>query len=211
MKGLQSLETLLKRKNQRFACIDSGWPEPGPEKFTAHIQHVAELPLSPEELKTLKEQVGAVPQLIAVYERYSSVRLYCDTIGDDSAFFLAHPGEWPDLKNGFKMWCDGLTDSEMEELLPDWLEDCIVVGEIPQSGNYFLIPMSGNDLGKVIEFGHDGFEFIERGSDVSAFLEYISTVDNELIEDILTYTRYSDGKSNIQWLANEYQYEAPAL
>lgn len=211
MKGLQSLESLLKRKNQRFACIDSGWPEPGPEKFTAHVQHIVELPLSSEELKALKEQVGAVPQLIAVYERYSSVRLYCDTIGDDSAFYLAHPGEWPDLKNEFKMWCDGLTDNEKEELLPDWLEDCIVVGEIPQSGNCFLIPMSGNDLGKVIGFGHDGFEFVERGSDVSAFLEYISTVDNELIEDILTYTRYSDGKSSIQWLANEYQYEAPAL
>ena len=88
MKGLQSLETLLNRKNQRFACIDSGWPEPGAEKFTAHVQHVVELPLSPEELNALKEQVGAVPQLIAVYERYSSVRLYCDTIGDDSAFYL---------------------------------------------------------------------------------------------------------------------------
>ena len=121
MKGLQRLETLLNRKSQKFTCIDTGWPEPGPVKFTAHIQHIVELPLSSKELKALEEQVGAVPQLIALYKRYSSIRLYCGTIGDNSVFYRAHLDEWSDLKNESKIWCDGLPEDKREDLLPDWL------------------------------------------------------------------------------------------
>jgi hypothetical protein len=50
-----------------------------------------------------------------------------------------------------------------------------------------------------------------RGRDIDEFLGYISTVDDGLIEDILTYTRYSDGVSDIQWLASKYLFDESAL
>lgn len=58
-------------------------------------------------------------------------------------------------------------------LLPEWLGDAVVLGEIPSSGNCFLYVYKGEQQGKVFEFEHDGFEFIEAGKDIATFLDYI--------------------------------------
>ena len=56
MKGLQSLDALLARKNQRFICTDTGWPEPGPERFTANIVHHTDPPLGQAQLDQLRQR-----------------------------------------------------------------------------------------------------------------------------------------------------------
>ena len=127
-------------------------------------------------------------------------------VGDDSAFFIGNPDDWATLKKDFLLWFEYL-DEEEEELLPDWLGTCMVIGEVPRSGNYLLMPMSGDLTGYVFEFEHDGFEFIERGKNFDEFLSYVSTVNESLIQDILCHTRYSDGETQIQWMADEYQYD----
>jgi hypothetical protein len=35
----ERFEELPRRKNQRFICIDTGWPQPGPVRHTALIKH----------------------------------------------------------------------------------------------------------------------------------------------------------------------------
>jgi hypothetical protein len=205
--GLSKLDVLLSRKNQRFICIDTGWPEPGPERFTAHIEHIVDPPISDAESIELIQQIQSVPQLGALYEKYGSIRLYCDTIGDDSAFYIAAPEEWAGLRWLFSNWLNLLGEEEAEQLLPEWIKDYLVIGEIPQSDNYFLVPMFGDAAGSVFEFEHDGFEFIERGQDIDAFLSYLTTINASLIQSILGHTRYSDGVTDTQWLANEYQFD----
>ncbi len=211
LSGLSKLVALLNRENQRFECVSPGSFETGSDRFTACVKHIVEPPALGAGSVALMRRIRAIPQLVELYETYGSVRLYCDTIGDDSAFYLAPIEQWPYLKEGFSLWLEGLTDSEKEELLPEWITSYVVFGEIPQSGNYFLMPMAGEKIGQVFEFGHDGFEFIKRGRDVDEFLGYISTVNDALIEDILTYTRYSDGISDIQWLASKYLFDESAL
>ena len=208
MSGIAKLDALLNRKNQRFMCRDTGWPEPGPKQHVAYIKHVVQPPAPASVLAVLLKRLRAVPQLAAFYERYGSVRLYCDTVGSDSAFYIADPDDWASLKIGFRTWLELLSPDEEEELLPDWVDNYIVIGEVPYSGNYFLVPLSGEVTGHVFEFEHDGFEFIDRGKNFDAFLDYVSTVNASLIEDILCHTRYSDGETETQWLAQEYQFDA---
>jgi hypothetical protein len=202
-----SLQTLLSRKNQRFTCTPAGRKNDN-TTFTAQITHEVTGGLPQEDIDALEQQIGHQDRLFSVLSGFGSIRLYCDTLSDGSAFYLAHPSEWENLENDFRMWLDDLDDDERAELLPDWLDDAIVIGEIPSSGNYFLFPVTGEHQGKIFEFEHDGFEFIEVGADLYSFLDYLCTVTDRLIANIRSHTRYSDGKTDIQWLANSYAYES---
>ena len=200
--ALGKLNELIKRKKQRFICSPAGVQ--AQERST----HEVTPPLTSDQLEELETQIGYHDQLLSLLSTYGSVRLFCDTLSDESAFYLAHPNEWNDLSQDFNIWLDNLDESERKDLLPEWLEDALVIGEVPSSGNYYLFPLSGNERGKVFEFEHDGFEFIEEGKDLYSFIDKISTVNEALINNILSHTRYSDGKTDIQWLAQKYEYDS---
>lgn len=207
------LEELLRRKNQRFVCTDTGWPKPGPDRYTASIEHDVGPPADAGALKSVIEQVGDLPEIIEFYRRFGCVRLYRDTVyaepvGSASAYFIAPPEAWPELREGFEGWLEDLDEEEELELLPSWIENYVVIGEIPNSGNYLLVPLIGPDRGKLFEFEHDGFEFIERGVTLASFLEFVSTVTDGLLAEISSHTRYSDGHTDTQWLCREYLYDA---
>jgi hypothetical protein len=70
-----------------------------------------------------------------------------------------------------------------------------------------MMPTKGDESGKVFLFDHDGFEFVEMGADLGAFVEKITTVNDDLMQSIPGHTRYSDGESETQWLAKEYLYD----
>jgi hypothetical protein len=205
----KQFEALLQRKNQRFVCTDNFWPRPGPDYFTASIEHEVGHPLDDATLCRVAAQVGNLPELIEFYRRYGFARLFRDTkytdlIGYASAFYIAPPDAWPDLRISFTDWLDGL---EEEEWLPSWLDNYVVIGEIPKSGNSFLLPLAGPEHGKVYEFEHDGMEFIKRGKNLADFLNSISTVTDDLLAKIRGHTRYSDGKTDTQWMCIEYIYD----
>lgn len=206
MKGLQSLETLLARRNQRFVCVGTGWPEPGQKKFTAEIVHYTEPPLGNVQIEQLKRLFPDIPQLAEFYSHFGRIHLFVDPIGGDAACYLGSPDEWHALRKHFQMWPDSLTEDE-SDLLPDWLENSLTIGEIPTTGNYYLMPTRGEHTGKVFLFDHDGFEFNERGGDLGEFLKRISTVDEAFVTELSGHTRYSDGETDTQWLAKEYLYD----
>ena len=208
-----SLQDLLLRRNQRFVCTDTGWPEPGPERHVAMIRHEVTPPLDETSLSALREQIGNIPDLLKFYRRWGSARPFCDSvfkepIGYASAFFIASPDEWRELKEDFEGWIENLNEDERDEMLPEWIDAYVVVGKIPNSGNYFLVPLKGSEEGKVIEFEHDGFEFIERAASFAGFVDAICTVNEVLLHEILGHTRYHDGKSSVQWLCKQYLYDA---
>lgn len=212
MQPFAALQELLQRRNQRFVCTDTGWPEPGPDRHVAVIRHEVTPPLDDSTLAALEEQIG-IPELLAFYQRWGSARLYCDTIhrepiGFASAFYIAPPGSWAELQDRFEGWLEILDPEERADLLPAWIDAYVVVGEVPNSGNYFLVPLEGADRGKVFDFEHDGFEFIERAPDFEQFVDGLCTVNEALLFEILGHTRYADGKSSIQWLVREYLYDA---
>jgi hypothetical protein len=162
-------------------------------------------------------QTGGLLEIIEFYRRHEYARLYQDTIptvykGFDpfhaSAYYIAPPAAWPELRECFECWLDALSEEEAAEVLPSWLESYVVIGEVPNSGNYFLVPLEGPERGKVVEFEHDGMEFIERGTTLADFLDAISTGTHDLMEEIRGHTRYCDGHPDIQWLCQDYQYDA---
>lgn len=208
----EALTTLLARRNQRFGCCTRMWPEPGPILHTASIRHEVDPPLDAGTLAALEAQLPEVPEVVAFYRQWGSARLYCDTvfrepIGHASAFYIAPPDEWPQLREDFEDWLDNLDEDEREECLPAWLADYIVPAKVPNSGNYFLVPLKGEHRGKVFEFEHDGFEFIERAAGFEAFVDSLATVTDELLHEIMGHTRYADTESDTQWLCREYMFD----
>ena len=205
-------EALLRRRNQRFVCIDTGWPEPGPARHVARIEHDVGPPADAATLDALKTQVGDLPEVIEFYRRFGSARLFRDTlaaepIGYGSAYYIAPPAVWPDLRDGFEAWLEGLSDEERVAWLPGWLDDYAVIGEVPNSGNYFLLPLVGPARGRIFEFEHDGFEFIERAPNLADFLDSLATVDEARMREIRGHTRYTDGKTGTQWLCQAYLHD----
>lgn len=202
------LEALLARKNQRFVCR-KGWPEPCPLEYVVAIKHEIMPALDSSELDRLREAVGNLPELLAFYSQYGSLRLYSDLEEDHSAFYIASPDEWCELKAYFTYWIDDLDAKEKAEMLPEWVadDDYVVIGEVPNSGNFFLMPLVGGDRGKVFEFEHDGFEFLESGLNFADFLAQLTSVDESLIFQISGHTRYSDSRPDSQWLIDEYLYD----
>lgn len=206
--NFDALETLLRRKNQRFTCTDHFWPERGPARRTVSLTHDVLPPLTGAELNAFKAQVGEVPQLVEFYARYGGLNLFRDALGSTFAFRVGHPDQWQNLRAEFQQWIHAFDDGDDElALLPDWRDDVIVFGEIPGSGNYFLTPMHGPEQGKVFEFEHDGFEFIERGADLNAFIDTLCRVDEAGLSTIVGHTRYRDPQGH-QWMPFEYLFDA---
>jgi len=200
-----ALEALLKREEQRFDCVPAG-PIRSQGRFVANIYHETTSPLTHDELTELEAHIGLQKQLFEMLSIYGSIRLYCDALSESSAYYLAHPTEWERLGKEFNIWVNDLTECERDSLLPSWLDDAVVIGEVPASGNFFFYLLGGESQGQVFGFDHDGFEFVLEGVDLFGFLTKISTVTEALLADIQSHTRYSDGVTDIQWLPIDYHY-----
>jgi hypothetical protein len=208
----ERFERLLRRRDQRFVCTDDLWPVPSPARHVARIEHDVGPPVDAATLDAVAARVGNLPEVIEFYRRCGAARLFRDTIavesiGYDSAYYIAPPEAWPDLRECFAPWLDGLSDEERAELLPTWLDDYVVIGEGPHSGNYFLLPLVGPARGRIVEFEHDGFEFIERAPNLADFLDSLATVTDARLEEIRGHTRYADGKTPTQWLCLQYLHD----
>lgn len=202
--SFDTLEQLLESRDQFFTCVPAG-NDRKDKCLKAPISHEVTNALTSDEIKQLEDVIGYHDQLFELFRSYGSVRLFCDANSGDSAYYIAHPDEWEELYQDFRIWLEELDGSEYEELVPSWIGDAVVLGEIPSSGNYFLFLTKGIGKGKVFEFEHDGFQFIEVSKDVVTFVDRIATVTEELIENLQSHTRFSDGETKIQWIPIRYE------
>ncbi|WP_075186540.1 SMI1/KNR4 family protein [Teredinibacter haidensis] len=200
------LSVLLERKNQRFICSSLSEVAGGEDKFIANIEHEVSPPVDECLLENAINIVGGQCEFIDFFKKFGSIRLFCDSKSDSSAFYIAHPNEWSELKGELMSWFDGLSVSEYEGLIPDWAKNAIVFGEIPNSSNYYLYRVDSLECGAIYEFVHDGFEFVKIENTFNEFIVYLSTITEELINSIQTYTRCSDGETDTQWLPVGYEY-----
>lgn len=201
----EALHELLERRSQRFICRD-GWPKPCPPEHTVAIQHEVGPPLRTDELNLVRQKRDIPDDLAEFYKCFGFVRLFSQVDADESAYYIAHPDEWDELNDSFTDWIEDLTEEEKEEFLPTWISNYIVFGEIPASGNYYLMPITGDQSGAIFEFEHDGLEFIKRGNSISEFVSKLSTVTDQLLEEISGHTRYRDDRPDSQWMVAEYEY-----
>jgi hypothetical protein len=137
------------------------------------------------------------------FETYAELTLYFEEQSGEAAYFIASPLQWEELENDFRPWLNGIEEGEIEDYLPNWVNNCLVVGEIPRSGNYLLVPISGSEEGKVFEFEHDGFEFIELGASVPDFVAKTLDLDTYRLSNIASHLRFITPNENSQWWIKE--------
>lgn len=190
---LQALHSAVSAHSGTFLCV-----EINREKNTKVVQfrHVGSAP----------DATFSVPDIQGLrqfYGTYEHLTMYVDEQTGEAAYHLASPSQWSQLDGDFRLWLECLDDEEAAECLPPWIDDCIVVGEIPQSGNYLLIPASGPDAGKVIEFEHDGFEFIELGNSLPDFVARTLDLDARRLTAIASHLRFITPGEDSQWWIQE--------
>ena len=147
--------------------------------------------------------VPNIPSFKEFYGTYENLTMYIDQKSGDAAYFIASPSQWHELNDEFRPWLEMVDEDEVEECLPSWIKDYIVVGMIPQSGNYLLVPASGSDIGKVFEFEHDGFEFLEIGSNLVDFVTRTLDLDPRRLRAMASHLRFVTADDSRQWWIKE--------
>jgi hypothetical protein len=168
------------------------------EAKVVHFKHIYTEALPEKQIEALKTKVGHLPQVIAFYQTFGSLRMYLDEQSQDSALYIANPEAWDDLAEGFNAWLEML-DSDEIETLPEGIEGCLTVGETPQSGNYLLLATAGESAGLIYEFDHDGFEFTEAAKDIVSFVTQMIHLDSARLRRIAAHMRFIEEGSETQW------------
>ncbi len=204
--NLKHLEDFLAHENQRFVCHAAAAADDATEQFTVQIEHVVGASLTGDDQQALEAQHNACDQLVAFYREFPSLRLYCDTNSSSSAFYLARPRKWDQLKQELLSWIRMLHDEDTHGALPGWLDSAVVFGEIPEASNYLVMPTEGDDASKVFLFEHGTLTFSEQAGDFPGYVEMITTPTASLLAEIRKHTQYSDGSTATKWLVAEFAY-----
>ncbi len=190
---IEDLDALLRRHAGEFHCVlirDKARTRVVP------FAHVLTAPVEPTDLPP-------VGRLGEFYATIGSLVLYQDAQSGDAARYLAPPSEWAEMHERFSGWLEILDEDEREELLPDWMETCLAIGETPRSGNYILVATQGPEAGHVFEFDHDGFEINEYGSDVVDYVARLLQPDGARLVDIASHMRFIEDDPMVQWWIQE--------
>lgn len=187
---LPDLHRAIAEHTGTFSCERINKPQ---ETKTVNFQHHIQPPAP------LDAPLPDVGQLPAFYATVGGVLLYHDAHSGDAARYIAPPAEWAVLREAFKGWTEQLSDEERDDILPDWIEHCLVIGETPHSGNYILMATEGDCAGRVFEFDHDGFEFTEKGADLVAYVRGLLHPDSATLTDMASHMRFIDKRTGTQW------------
>ena len=190
---LSKLKQAVSNHSGVFHCVPRG-NEDGTK--LVNFKHHYETPESVTDIP----DIGMMKEF---YSAFGNLSLYHHEESGDAAFFIATPKHWEELREYFWGWIENLDDDEREEIVPNWVEDCISIGEIPSSGNYLLVPTSGEKAGYVFEFEHDGFEFIEHGSNLCDFVSKMLSPSSSTLTGMASHMTFFEENSDIQWWIDE--------
>ena len=147
--------------------------------------------------------VPDVGDLREFYSTFGSILFYNDPQSGDAGKHLAPVSAWSELHESFSGWLEGLEEDEREEILPDWIETALVVGETPHSGNYILVPTAGAEAGHVFEFDHDGFELTHEAGSLAEYVECLLKPDSSKLTELASHMRFVQGDAMVQWWIRE--------
>jgi hypothetical protein len=197
----EQFETLLRHQSPRFVCKAAGRGRKS-ERFTANLTHEVRSPASPSDLAKLNQLVpDGAKELLAFYARHDGFVLYRDTLSDTAGVELYRVADMETNTKSMREWLEMLDDENDTNAL----KTAIAIGESPQSGNYFAMPVKGRQIGKVFFVDHDDWRDEPFADSFDQFLAEVSTSPAELLSDRLGCTaRYSDGDTDTQWIPLEY-------
>ncbi len=142
------------------------------------------------------------PALLRFIQLHDGVLLYRDTKSDAAGFEFYKSTLWNSRTKEMQESMDFMGFDEADK--PDWLRHGLAFAEIPHSGNYFVIQMAGDGAGQIYYADHDDFDVKPIASSFEQLLKMIISDPPEFLYERGCYTRYSDGKTDIQWIPKEY-------
>jgi len=206
--NFEKLDELLERRDQQFVWARMG-STGGAARETKGmaVQHEIAPPLSSDDLEALESDYGHLKQLMALYRRTADMKLYRGPGINNFAFHIAHPARWSELKIEFEVRLAELRDDEKGAIVPAWIsQDFIVFGNIPASGNCFIMPVTGDEAGSVYEFEWDSYEFFKEAEQLNAFIDRICSMDQTLLCRVASHMRYIDENTGLQWYIEKYRF-----
>lgn len=193
MPALDALRTAVMSHTGEFLCSQIQHSE---NTKTVEFRHIGSPP-------NPSVDVPKIEGLRDFYDTFAELTLYLDERTGEAAFLIASPSEWPQLDDYFRPWLDGIDEDEAADFLPGWVKSCLVVGEVPRSGNYLLVPTVGADAGVVFEFDHDGLEFIRLGDNLPDFVARTLDLDTQRLTGIASHIRFIEPSDSRQWWIDE--------
>lgn len=182
----------LHEENSRFVCEPAGPPKKVRKEFPVHHQVGKEA--TSKQLDRLKELAGKESKDLEIF--YSTMNggiFYVHKV--DAGLFIPPIGSLSKLNREMRKW---IFD---EAVTPEFQKKGFAFGEIVASGNYFIIYKS-----KIYYADHDGGGEKPFAANISKFFERIAKDPAKFFLDCGCYTRYSDGKSETQWIPERYEY-----
>jgi hypothetical protein len=198
--SLQNLEDFVKSAAPGFRCYAAGH-EAGP-RFVARVRHVLNAPASSKSIAQLRRMLKSEADAIAdFYRHHDGFVLYQDTESEAAGVELLPIEQWEEATDDMQNWFDHLEPDDD----PDHILTGIAIAAVPQSGNYFVMPIEGASAGKVFYADHDGWYESAFADDFAGFLLHVMREPVALLnEELGCYTRYSDGRTDAQWIPEEY-------
>lgn len=197
---------------QGFKCCIGG-SRASQKQFLARVSHFVAAAPSPSQLDELINLISPCPaDIAAFYTAHNGAVLFKDSLSDVAALELLPISKMRQetvrfrqrYKDALGMLCDQQADEMKEQ---DWLsyKTAIAIAVSPYSANYFVVPSDGQHAGKVCQFVYEEWldtPFVDTFSD---FLEWLMSDPATLVRKHLGgHTRYTDGRTPIQWVPVEY-------
>lgn len=185
----------LHEDDARFLCYPAG-PDSA-DRIEVPIQHAMGSPAAPEHLATLRQLLGThAVQVEDLYSKHDGLKLYLQS-SDHVGLLLLPINEWEPTTRRFK------------EELEDWGRSLDEAFDFERHGIAFGEPaFSGNLLflydGAVYYSDHDGGDETPLASSFGGFLDRIVDDPAKLLYDLGCYARYSDEKTDKQWIPERY-------
>jgi hypothetical protein len=211
---IESFLNFCRRPHQRFVCSAAG-EENGP-RFTANIEHHLGKPAGAAAITALNKRLGTLATLYEpFFKAANGAVLYADTLSESAGVSMAAIEDWDELTREWKAWHEGQTyydpeaeddDSDDDELpLPTWMKNAVAIGEAPQSGNYFVLALDGDERGNIYYCDHETLQPEFYASSMNEFLARLIWCDPpRMLLHLGCFARYADGKTDQQWIPEQY-------
>jgi hypothetical protein len=185
----------LSEEESRFVCYAAG-PD-SRERIEVPITHNVGGPTAPEHLAKLRGLLGTnAAQVEELYSKHDGFQLYVQS-PEHMGLFLFPINEWEPATQRFKEELDDWGRSLDEAY--DFERYGVAFGEPVFSGNLFFLFEGG-----VYYSDHDGGDDTPLASSFEGFLERIVNDPPKFLFDLGCYARYSDGRTDRQWIPEQY-------
>ncbi len=204
--SFDKLREMLSHTSPSFRCYYAG-DRTEQLGFTASVRHILGKPATVQALVQLDSQLGDAGVVIRdLYAMHDGMTLYCDTKSDAAGFELFQIADWPMQTAEMRESMEAM-GMDMDEM-PGWFSSGVVVGQIPHSANYFVIGTTDDESGKIFYMDHDDFIEGPIAENAESLIAVLLGDPAQFLYDRGCYTRYSDGKTDRQWIPKQYLNEA---